>query len=210
MRRAGRLSVALIVVALAATACSSDGFTYVENQDEGLYFKVPDEWVVSESRGVIETPTADLNRTIDEINNPGLPSLPDPWRVSIGGASSTLPGPSILVEIVPITSDVRDDVSLRWMKSQATQGIDPTSEEAIEQGFSVIYDQDLVQGDLSGNRIVVDWTSDAGTPLTIDQLIYVDPGVTRIYRMVVLCDENCYRDYFDDIETVMNSFTVEG
>ena len=210
MRPAGRLSVALIAVALAATACSTDGFTYVENKDEGLYFKVPDEWVVSESRGVIETPTADLNRTIDEINNPGVPSLPDPWRVSIGGAAATAAGPSILVEVVPITSDIRDDVSLRWMKSQATQGIDPTSDEAVEQGFAVIYDQDLVQGDLSGNRLVVDWTSEAGTPLTIDQLIYVDPGMTRIYRMVVLCDESCYRDYFDDIETVMESFTVEG
>lgn len=210
MVRVGRLVSAALGAVLFAAACSSDGFTYIENKDEGLYFKVPDEWVVSESRGVIETPAAEFNRAIDGLNDPDLPAQPEPWRVSIGGTTSELPGPRILVEVVPVGSDVRDDVSIRWLKSQATEGLDPTSEAAIEQGFTVVYDQDLVQGDLSGNRIVVDLVTDGGTPLTIDQLIYVDPAITRLYRMVVLCDANCYRDYFDDIEVVMNSFTVES
>lgn len=210
MRGVGRIATVLIALGFLAAACSSDGFTYVENDDEGLYFKVPDDWVVSESTGVLETPTAQLNRTVESLNDPELPALPDPWRVSIDADVGDGTGPSVLVEVIPVGSTLRDDISIRWLKSQATDGIDPTSEDAAEQGINVLFDQDLVQGDLSGNRVVIDWVSDNGTPYTVDQLVYFDPAITRLYRMVVLCDVNCYRANFDEIETVINSFTVGG
>ena len=210
MPRVGRLISLLLIAAVAATACSSDGFTYVENKDEGLYFKVPDEWVVSESTGVIETPLAEITRAIEGLDDPGLPAQPEPWLVSIGGGTTSRPGLSLVAQVIPIGPDLRDVVSTGWMKSQATAGLDPLSQAAIDEGYTVVYDVDLVQGDLSGNRIVVDIVRDNGTLLTIDQLMYVDPSVTRAYRLSVLCDHNCYRQYFDDIDLVMNSFTVEN
>ena len=210
MLRVGRLVSLPLVALLAAAACSSDGFTYVENKDEGLYFKVPDEWVVSESTGVLETPSAQLTRAIDGLSDPGLPQQPEPWLVSIGGESSLIPGLSLVAQVIPIGSDLRDIVSTGWMKSQVSAGLDPSSQAAIDEGYTVLYDVDLVQGDLSGNRIVVNVVSDSGARITIDQLMYVDSSVTRAYRLTVLCDTSCYRQYFDDIDVVMNSLTVEG
>ena len=90
----GLVLAVAVVLSLGAAACGSDGFTYVENKDEGLYFKVPDDWIVSESRGVLETPADQLNRTIENFNDPALPRLPEPWRVSIEANTASGPGPS--------------------------------------------------------------------------------------------------------------------
>lgn len=208
MPRVGRFVSVLLVALLAATACSSDGFTYIENKDEGLYFKVPDEWVVSESTGVLETTSAELTRVIDGLSDPDLPLQPEPWLVSIAGDASLIPGLSVVAQVIPIGSDLRDIVSTGWMKSQVAGGLDPASQAAIDEGYTVLYDEDLVQGDHTGNRIVVNVAGDNGARLTIDQLMYIDPSVTRAYRLSVLCDQSCYRQNFDDIDLVMNSFTV--
>ena len=210
MGRVGRLVAVMVAVALGATACGSDGFTYVEHKDEGLFFRVPDEWIVSESRGVLETPTEELTRAIEGLNDPDLPALPQPWRVSIEAALPSGPGPSVLVEVIPIQSDMRDDLSVRSLKSMATPGVDPTSQDALDQGITILYDQDVIQGNLSGNRVVVSRDSESGGTFTVDQLVYVDTALTRLYRMVVLCDRACYLSNFDEIDDVMNSFTVES
>ena len=96
------------------------------------------------------------------------------------------------------------------MKSQVAGGLDPASQAAIEDGYTVLYDEDLVQGEFTGNRIVVNVAGESGARLTIDQLMYIDPSATRAYRLSVLCDQTCYRQNFDDIDLVMNSFTVES
>ena len=211
MVRVARLASVLAIVAIVAAACSSDGFTYVENEAEGLYFKVPDEWIVSEGTSVLESPRAEIDRAIEGLQDPTLPALPDPWRVAIDGTNAAAPGLSIVAQVVPIGSDLRDQVSIGWMKQLATDGIDVAAADGDEEAtVTVLYDEDLVQGDLSGNRIVIDWVSESGIQFTKDQLIFVDPAVTRLYGLIVLCDARCYRTNFDDIDAVMNSFTVEG
>jgi hypothetical protein len=210
MVRAARLAWVLAIASIVAAACSSDGFTYVENEEEGLYFKVPDEWIVSEGTSVLESPRAELDRAIEGLQDPTLPDLPEPWRVSIDGTTAAAPGLSIVAQVVPIGSDLRDQVSIGWMKQLATDGLDVSTAEGEEPTVTVLYDEDLVQGDLSGNRIVIDWVSEGGVQFTKDQLIFVDPALTRLYGLIVLCDARCYRTNFDDIDAVMNSFTVEG
>lgn len=209
MLRVGRLTSVLLVIVLTGTSCSSDGFTYVENEAEGLYFKVPDHWVVSESTSVVESPRAELDRVIDSLEDPSLPQQPEPWRVSIDGSETVAPGLSVVAQVIPIGSDLRDSVSIGWMKSLASESIGFSEEQQAEL-VDVIYDEDLVHGDLSGNRIIIDWTTEAGVQWTKDQLLFVDPAVTRLYGLVIVCDARCYRTNFDDIETVMSSFTVEG
>jgi hypothetical protein len=210
MLRVARLAAVLVIVSIIAAACSSDGFTYIENEAEGLYFKVPDDWIVSEGSSVLQSPRAEIDRAIEGLQDPTLPALPEPWRVSIEGTTVVAPGLSIVAQVVPIGSDLRDQVSIGWMKQLATDSIDVAAEGSDEPSVNVLYDEDLVQGDLSGNRIVIDWVSESGIQFTKDQLIFVDPAVTRLYGLIVLCDARCYRTNFDEIDAVMNSFTVEG
>ena len=213
-RRAVPVLVALTAVAPLLAACAGSGYRYVENGDEGAYFKVPDGWELYE---------VDFHDTLptDRPLPDGAELVEGPWRVVFDSA----PDPSVnhidelqpehvvgQAEIGAIRTDRRDTLTLADLRSLVLGGeADPI--DLYEQGSTdlelVDYEEIATADGLRGNRIVVNVRLQGDDFVTIDQVALVDAATETFYRFLVKCDAACYRDHRDQIDTIVDSWTVE-
>jgi hypothetical protein len=51
---------------------------------------------------------------------------------------------------------------------------------------------------------------DGGRPLIFDQTVLTNSSTTKLYLLLVQCDETCFTSHAAQIRTVVQSFTVRG
>ncbi len=209
-----RAVVVLGVLLLVAIACSRSGFDFVENEDEGVFVKFPDEWAVFETTEI--DPPAVL--VADLLLQP-VGEQAEPWQVIIdAGPDATashirepLYGyPVGLAEVQPIEPAIRDLFNTSTMRQLATNfEFDPARPPETVTGVSVLLDVDVARDDFRGNRVVFSQPVEDGIRI-VDNLVLVDDLNTRWYRLTLSCEENCYRANAELIDEIVSSFTVEG
>ncbi len=204
----------MLAVVVVAAACGRSGFDFVENSDEGVFVKFPDEWAVFETTEI--DPPAML--VADLLLQP-LGDQAEPWQVIIdAGPDATashinepLYGyPVGLAEVQPIEPAIRDLFNTSTMRQLATNfAFDPSRPPEGVVGVSVLLDVDVAKDDLRGNRVVFSQAIEDGVRI-VDNLVLVDDLNSRWYRLTLSCEENCYRANAELFEEIVNSFTVEG
>jgi hypothetical protein len=181
----------------------------VSNRDEGLYFRVPEDWAVLElaesDTGIPETIGASdpWRRLLDRSPTPGVANF-----------NAELPVyPVGLASIESITSiDARNELDYRTLRALATNGEDDPVELATAEDptVEVVSLEDVTTDDgARGERIVFTTERPDGSLLTTDQTALVDPLTTEVYRLLLKCEAHCYESNRDEIDDIVESWTVE-
>jgi hypothetical protein len=199
----------VLVVGWGLTACGDDGYEYVANNDAGLYFRVPDSWAILEVDPVdtgrpeaIGDPRDVWARLIDRSPTPGPANFETPVP--------SYPVGLALVQDVP-DLDSRDDLNYSSLRAMAYDGVDPYTEARVEGSpvQVVSLDEVLASEGARGQRIVFTVHRDDGTYVTYDQIALVDDLTTEIYRLLLKCESTCYERNRDEIDAIVESWTVD-
>jgi len=207
-----RLAVAVALVGALASACGGSGYTYHSNQDEKLYFKLPDDWTVfdTEDFGDEEIPAGLWLR--------GFVGGPSPSIESVFTWVSDEPRGYVVVE--PLGVMERDATSLATLRTTHF-GADPETGDPLDplaygmehpDELQVLgYDDNVVlDSGPHGVHIRVAVTPPgSGETAIIDQTALVDAATSRRYVLSIGCTEECFEEHERDIEAVIESWTLE-
>lgn len=204
-----RRRAALLVVAAALAACGGSGYEYVANRQEGVFFKVPDDWRVFDTDELYEADDAAGRwaRGFDAA------PVPDPQRVFLVASDA----PRGLAEVRTLSQPERQQVSLRWLRSVGF-GTDadgtPVDPLVLAQqnpdGLEILRYEELVLDDGRGLRLRVEGASSDGVDVVIDQTVLVDHATSKQYLFTVGCTEACWDAHGGEIEEVIDSWTLDA
>lgn len=189
----------LMASALLIAGCGRSGYQYVENADDTVFLKIPEDWnVVSE--GTVNwtlTPGDDMQII------PGEFVLP--WRAQLDAAPGDRRGSSEYVqgsvEIQPVDWRLQGRVPFAYFFPEVT-GDNEGVEELLHHLVTV--------GDVSGHRFVWKQVTEDGQQLIGDRLVLTDDIKSVFYSVDLWCSVGCYQANATLIEEVMSTFTVEG
>ena len=185
---------------LVSAACGRSGFQYIENDDSTVFAKIPDEWELV-SEGIVDFTLTGEDGQLSIL--PGDETLP--WRALFDAQPS--PDGSIgfdrvlgAVEVQPVDRRIRTEINL-----ESIFGFDPDDpgEEVI-----VLAQADVIQGDLTGKRVIYQ-TTVSGVSTTIDRQILTDDRFTTVYELRLGCARDCFSANATVIDEIMETFTVE-
>lgn len=196
-----------MALAIAATpACGGDADnSYIEQSEAGLFMRLPDDWEVFQ--------------VLDDHPAAGLTDASiGPWRVVFDGAANAdrahleEPAPDDPVGFVEINPTPQGSGISTFLEMRALLGggsldsfepVDPLD----SPDFDVVDYDEFDLGGYYGNRLTVD-TGSPGGEIRISQIVAVDDGADRLYVVRLLCSVECYEDNEDEIDEVLDSFTL--
>lgn len=208
-------STVLVVMGslLLITACSRGEFAYVEQRDEGVFFKIPNDWSVFETREYKEN-----GPSLDEFIENGVTPAPGSWQVVVdAGPEPTAsnvqsflnPFPVAVAEVAPLTEATRDIVSTAFLRSSYL-GWDPVSPPEEFESLVLELDRDITEDGLRGNRHRFALDVAEGSTTVVDTIVLTDAENSKIYRFTIFCEEACFRANSNLIYEIIASFTVEA
>ena len=219
LRRRSRSSGIAIFVVLAAivlvAGCGGPQFTYVKNADDRTYLKVPNTWRQidpAQFTAVLGSPPANSSAEgtwivgYDAATTPALDHMFD----------ADLGSPVILVSVDAIPEKSRGQVSLDVVRdyrfpvsATARQQFTMTGASGGLSDFQLIQDEVLTPGHgIRGVHSVYAYRVDGGPPQIFDQLGYVNDDASKLYLAIARCSAQCFQQRQQEIEDVVNSFTV--
>ena len=192
--------VALVLVATAvlAAGCGRSGYEYVENDDETVFVKIPEDWhIVSEGHvDFAITPDGNYPQIL-----PGEDVLA--WRAQFDAAPDT---PSLdyvagFVEVQPVDRRMRSQLNLAEFF--------PIDLESVVGEIEVVRHDLVTVGDISGHRIAWRQTTPDGREVIGDRLVMTNSLNSVVYTIGLGCTVGCYNANVAEIDEVMRTFTVE-
>ncbi|MYH78716.1 MAG: hypothetical protein F4134_13470 [Acidimicrobiaceae bacterium] len=188
----------LVATAVLAAGCGRSGYEYVENDDETVFVKIPEDWqVVSEGA---------VNFTIapDDDIQPIYGEFVWPWRAEFDAAPSGLAGSfdhvQGYVEVQPVDRRMQAQVRPDLFFPELT--VDPGLVEQVRHDLVTI-------GDVSGHRMAWKQVAADGETFVSDRLVLIDSLGSKVYHLHVVCTLGCYNANLAEINEVMRTFTVE-
>ena len=191
--------VALISVALLMASCGRSGYQYVENADDTVFIKIPEDWnVVSEG-----TVNWTLTPTRDEEIQPIIGEFVLPWRAEFAAAPNDRRGSSDyvegFVEVQPVDRRLQADLSFARFFPELSAG----------DGVEVLRHELVTVGDASGHRVASRRISADGEEIMGDRLVMTNSLNSVVYIVWLGCAVGCYSTNANSIEEIMSTFTVE-
>ena len=185
--------------------CGDADNVYVADEETGVYLRLPKDWTVFE----VEDGNANVNPRTDPTSGE--------WAVIIDGASD--PRRSHLEDLAPndpvgrasvlniTTAQLpRTHAALRSLLTE--DGSDPLETPSPDLQVES-YDEIEI-----GERGATGWCSRTDrrrvSSRRIMQLAFFDDGGNRLTMFAVGCSAECYADHGDEIEAVVDTFTIEG
>jgi hypothetical protein len=201
------LSVAIGAVILSA--CSGSDYHYVKNSDEGLYFKVPNDWTIYDEeqyfKATLSEPSpAELEAVQNRDWAAAFDSDPDPTPRNLDKLDSK--HPHGFARISEIGIDQHDTFSLK-----AARNLVAPVDDLIDAGAAQVLDANefTLEGGFRGSHLVVNLGLEKGGYTTLDQTVIVDADTTKVYVLAIGCSDNCYDENKDEIENLVDSWTVK-
>jgi len=190
--------LALVAAAVVAAGCGRSGYEYVENDDETVFLKIPEDWQVVSEGNVDFAITPDGN--YPQIL-PGEDVLA--WRAQFAAApgANSLEFVSGFVEVQPVDRRMRSDLNLA--------SFFPIDAPATSGEVEVVRHDLITVGDVSGHRIAWKQTTADGRELMGDRLVMTNSLNSVVYTVGVGCSVGCYDAHAAEIDEVMRTFTVE-
>ena len=199
------LAAAAAVVILAA--CGAPAHTFVASPEADLVLRLPSSWstVRNEAPNDASTgqPDGNWNAVFDAAKEPDAKhvdlstavSAPVAYaRVSVldSDTASGMNGDKLRDLVLPFTSSAREQVATDPRAKTFKQISDYDVRSAVASGVHIVYSYDLGHG-----REV------------FDQIAKVGSQKTRVYLLIIRCDQACYDAHKREIADVVSSFTVK-
>jgi hypothetical protein len=200
----GVLGIAIATLVVAG-ACGGADNEYVANTEAGLYVRLPADWTIFE--------VASNNPAGDPRTDPEA----GPWRVVIDGSDEPSRAhlevaapdePVGFVEIVPTAliqnASLSSHTALRSLLFNGES--DPLD---TSSGADVLDYEEIDLGHHWGNRLVAEVTAQGGEKVVVTQLAFLDSANNRVHVLRLLCTTSCYEENQDEIDEVVDSWTLE-
>jgi len=198
----------VIVAGVLASACASSGYDYVKNSEDNTYFKVPSSWKVYGDDEVFDLTTKGLTDDEKEIARElfwavRFDASPKP---SIEHLSGPYRHPTGLAEVQDLLQEESDAMSLSTLRNLYF----PIDEaELAGDGTVLAYEPIELDGGFHGvhivGRLVID---EKGTEVTFNQKAVLDQATSKLYAFIVFCRSACYSRDEDQIDRIVDSWTV--
>lgn len=194
-----RVAPLVLAAAVLVAGCGRSGYQYVENSDDTVFLKIPDDWeVVSEG-------TINFALTPDDDIQPIPGEFVLPWRAEFDAAPGGLAGSSDYVsgsvEVQPVDRRIQEKLPLTFFFPEVSG-----EQEGVEQLLHHL----VTIGDVSGHRFIWKEATADGQVLMGDRLVLTDSINSVVYSVDVRCSVGCYQANAASIEEIMSTFTVEG
>ena len=227
-----------LATAFVGAACAGDGFEYVSNSDEGLYFRVPDEW------SVVEPENSELPESAaSEGDSPDAWSrfvTPVPLEDGNLDSLANIDAPIGIAQVQPLNALRAGEMSLERLRAMSLDLVydqleadgaagpqtDPLAAYEPEDPLQLevdmaqmenpplalqVLDYEEIANDdgVRGSHITLNYSLRDGPFQTIDHIALLNADTTRLYRLLVLCSADCYLEYEEEINDIVDSWTVE-
>ena len=230
MKRPITLAV-LGLAGLVLVACGDTQFRYVRNSDTRTAFKVPNAWTIFDKATFLRLPPGPDAATPDPIEwlvaLDGDPS-PDVQHV-LNADDLATDHPQGIALVFTLSPENRDQASFAYVRNFLIP-VDQLMQLGTDNVSIMTYD-DTLTGDegLRGSHIVFQFRpsalgqlqegqggveggggSSAFSPefVVVNQIAYLDGNANRVYLMALMCSNECYGDYRQDIDNAIDSWTV--
>lgn len=204
-----RSMAAIAGAALLFTACGSPEFQYPHDAAEGVYFKVPSSWTVTDTtEGFYEdrvpggSTAQPLRVWAIDSNEPA-----DVANIDLGDGDK----PVGTAQIIALSAGLSENVSISSVRSVGLE-FDPVNPATgLESTWEVVTDQPLRTDDGISGSVAVwnhrDTTADEW--LSQAREVFVDPTRQRVYILDLYCTAKCFDTYRDDIFDVLGSWRID-
>jgi hypothetical protein len=209
---------------LVAAACGDSSSQYIENEDLGVFAKLPKDWAVYDTEAWLTEmnaggdPLSDaaMERALSRLWFSGFDASTQPSAV--GAIEVGASEPRGFVQVRALTREQRDQINLSGLR-RAVLGTDPMAagpESMVTLGGTAPEDVEVLvdepaqfEGGYHGNHNV--FAVQQGNDLAIvDQTALLDATSSRLYLFVVSCNEACYfENNSEDIEGIVESWTID-
>jgi len=203
--------VPLVVVGLSVAGCLAPHYTYVADNADNAYFKVPPSWhqVNESSLQSTEGPSTQEGSYLwsEAYDASAVPS--------VGHIFSATSSPVAYSSVLSLSSAERNDISFNSMRdlllpvTQAARNAAASAHEDLS-GFASLSDQVITDNHNNRGIHEVFQYDLEGTPETFDLTVMTNAATTKIYFLLVQCSTTCFADNYQEISNVVNSFTVGG
>jgi hypothetical protein len=201
----------LIVVGLSVAGCLAPQYTYVSDNADNAYFKVPPSWhQVNESS--LQSVQGAATQEGTYLWSAAYDASATPSVEHVFSATSK---PVAYASVLGLSSAERNDISFDGMRdlllpvTQAARSAASAAHENLS-GFASLSDQVITDNHNNrGIREIFDYDLGA-TPETFDLTVMTNASTTKLYFLLVQCSETCFVDNYQEISNVVNSFTVGG
>jgi hypothetical protein len=219
----GRLLLIAGCAGLLGTACGDSSSQYIENEDLGVFAKLPSDWAVYDTEALLtsmndgeealsdaalERAQAQLwFRGFDASNNPSAEG-----SVKLGASE-----PRGFVQVMTLSQEQRDQINVSGLRSLVI-GTDPLSSQQSTGALGEMGAEDVqvladeaaeFEGGYHGNHNVFA-VMQGNEVAIVDQTALLDSTTSRLYLFVVSCNETCYFETdSDDIKAIVDSWTID-
>jgi hypothetical protein len=203
--------VPLVVVGLSLAGCLAPQYTYVSDNADKAYFKVPPSWhQVNESS--LQSTEGPSTQEGSYLWSEAYDSSAAPSVSHIFSATSS---PVAYASVLSLSSAERNDISFNSMRdlllpvTQAARNAAASAHESLT-GFASLSDQVITDSNNNrGIREIFQYDLEA-TPETFDLTVMTNAATTKLYFLLVQCSTTCFSANYQEISNVVNSFTVGG
>jgi hypothetical protein len=205
-----RLLLALIVAGSFAVACGTSGYQYVENEDFGVFAKIPDSWAMYDEQDLLRADDAgatdeDMEQASERMWFRGFDSSGDPSLDGVFDLAASEPRGFVRIQLLTVSQ--REQVNLTSLR-----GFDPISVMTgqSEQQITVLADEPAAFEGYHGVHTVYRSADQEGDVAVIDQTAVLDSTSSILYVFVVGCSPECYEEtHHDEIQDIVDSWTIQ-
>ncbi|HEX2068685.1 MAG TPA: hypothetical protein VHH54_00560 [Actinomycetota bacterium] len=200
--------LALIIAVVGSLVACSSPYTYVENTEDNMFFKVPKEWRLFDEDEIFADNITSLSPQQEAATRRanwliGFDAHPRP---SIRHLLGNTKFPTGFARVSPLPDEARDVFSFAALRNVIFPIDDTLSQDP--QAVEILEIQDLVLKDgFRGSRIIFNIRRGENF-LTVNQTGLVDSDTRSLYLLVVGCEAHCYVQHRKAIDEVVKSWTV--
>jgi len=198
---------ALVMMGLALAACGGTAFVFAGDASDNVFLKVPGSWTrydmpqMLKALRVQDTPAGGGYSWIV-----GFDAAPDPSVHHVLLDTDLPHHPVVQAYVKKLSANARDQFSLQALRNDRFP-----VDQSVSQGHGDFLGQKdiTLAGGIYGEQNVYDIKLSDGRALQVNQIGLVNPGVQRMYMLLIYCDATCYQQNRNMIDEVARSWTVK-
>jgi hypothetical protein len=213
---------AAVLGILALTACGAPEYEYPKSSEHKTYLRVPTSWHRLDQDLVDKVTYGDLeSASTRQVRDAS-------WTVAYDAADEPdvlhlirgypVEAPTVHATVLPVQNEeFRGQISFDVLRD-FNLPVSKTAREAAEQNpdfplsdFELLSEEILTpEPGLHGVRAVFNYRSEVGGLQTYDQTMMTNDDASVLYMLMVRCSAGCYSTRAEEIQRVVESFTVRS
>ena len=209
--RRSLLGLGAVVAAVGTGACGGSGYQFVQNDDLGVYAKLPGDWEIYDEQDLFpEDSDTQLERRRQAMWVRTFDGSDDP-----SAEASTSPGegdPTGIVQVRPLAPDEREQINLSALRGLGNPQADPVAAARANVPVQVLVDEPVeFDGGYLGVHTVFAVTPEDGNDLVVtDRTVLLDGASSTMFVFQLACAEDCYLEtHKDEIADIVDSWTIQ-